>query len=249
MADEPVGGPDAPSAVADVAQPTSPTGLDPVDRPSARGVLGPFTRRHLLFAVAAVSLTVVVVTLASQPLGRAGPPGAAPAPTAYVVGERPAQGIRPGEGAPEFVVDRADGTRFELTDLDGLPIRLADIRGRLVWVNFWATWCPPCQQEMPVLRQMHEEYAGRGLSIVAISVQETAPDDVRAYARRYDLRYTIAFDASADAFRLYRVFAIPTQFFIGPDGILLDVVTGPLSESDARARIEAWLPPAAQGGG
>jgi peroxiredoxin len=89
---------------------------------------------------------------------------------------------------------------------------------------------------------MDERYRDRGLAIVGIAVQETTVDDVAAYAERYELGFPIAFDASADIFRLYRVFALPTQFFIGPDGRILDVVNGPLTEADAAARVEAALP-------
>ncbi len=111
-----------------------------------------------------------------------------------------------------------------------------------MWLNFWATWCPPCQSETPVLREMDEAYGDKGLAIVGIAVQETTPDDVQAYADRYELGYDIAFDASADIFNLYKVFALPTQFFIDADGRVLEVVNGPLNEAAAQARIDAWLP-------
>jgi thiol-disulfide isomerase/thioredoxin len=114
-----------------------------------------------------------------------------------------------------------------------------------VWLNFWATWCPPCQSETPVLRDLDEAYGNQGLAIVGVAVQETTPDNVRAYADRYELGYEIAFDASADIFDLYRVYALPTQLFIDPDGRILEVVNGPLSHDAARARVEAWLPGAA----
>ena len=135
-----------------------------------------------------------------------------------------------------------DGSTFQLTDLDGNPVRLEDLRGKLVWLNFWASWCPPCQGETPVLRDMDEAYADKGLEIVGVAVQETTVDDVRAYAERYELGYRIAFDTSADIFHLYKVYALPTQFFIAPDGKIIEVVNGPLSHQDAAARIEAWLP-------
>jgi thiol-disulfide isomerase/thioredoxin len=131
-----------------------------------------------------------------------------------------------------------------LTDLDGRPVRLADLRGKLVWLNFWATWCPPCQAETPVLRDLDETYRDRGLVIIAVAVQETSVDNVAAYADRYELGYRIAFDASADVFGLYRVFALPTQVFIGPDGTVLQVMNGPVTTEAARAQIEAWLPAA-----
>ncbi|HKF85581.1 MAG TPA: TlpA disulfide reductase family protein, partial [Candidatus Limnocylindrales bacterium] len=143
---------------------------------------------------------------------------------------------------PALAVTHDDGTTFQLTDLDGRPVRLEELRGKLVWLNFWASWCPPCQGETPVLRDLDEQYRDRGLALVGVAVQETTIDNVREYAQRYELGYPIAFDTSADIFRLYRVYALPTQFFIGRDGTILDVVNGPLSHEDAQARIDAWLP-------
>ena len=84
------------------------------------------------------------------------------------------------------------------------------------------------------------------LAIVGIAVQETTVDDVKAYADRYELPYTIAFDATADAFNAYKVYALPTQVFIGPDGRVLEVVNGPLTDASATARMEAWLPDAGE---
>ena len=75
-----------------------------------------------------------------------------------------------------------------------------------------------------------------------MAVQETSPDNVQAYADRYELDYTIAFDASADIFDLYRVFALPTQVFVGPDGNVLRVVNGPMTHETASQWIEEWLP-------
>lgn len=216
----------------------------PSARPPRRGLIGPFTGRQLGAVVGIVVLAAVGISLATAPIAPGGPggppiPGASP----YIVGPE-TEGLTPGQTAPELEVARADGTLVRLTDLEGNVLRLADLRGRLVWVNFWASWCPPCQAETPVLREMDERYRDAGLTIVAIAVQETTVDDVRRYAERYELEFPIAFDTSADIFRLYRVFALPTQFFIGPDGRVLQVVNGPLSETAARDRIEAWLPAA-----
>jgi peroxiredoxin len=210
--------------------------------PARRGGIGPFSWRQLLTVVAVMGVATLALTLATRPIGSIpAAPTALPAATAYVVGPA-VEGLRPGDIAPELEVERADGTTFTLTDLDGKPVRLADLRGKLVWLNFWATWCPPCQSETPVLRDMADRYGDRGLEIVGIAVQETTVDDVRAYTERYGIDYTIAFDASADIFHLYRVFALPTQVLIGPDGRILEVVNGPMSDADARARVEAWLP-------
>ena len=113
----------------------------------------------------------------------------------------------------------ADGSTYQLADLDGNPIRLADLRGKAVWINFWTTWCPPCQSEVPILRDLSARYQDRGLELVAISVQETSPADVQAYADRYQLGYTIGFDGSGDDLpRSTRRYGLPTQVFIDPTG-------------------------------
>ena len=186
-------------------------------------------------------LAAAGLSLATTPMGSGAAPTALPTVAPYVVGP-PTAGLRVGDQAPELATTRADGTRVQLRDLDGNPVRLADLRGRLVWINFWASWCPPCQAEIPVLRGLDEAYRDRGLTILGIAVQETTVDDVRAYAERYELGYPIAFDASADIFNLYRVYALPTQFFVGPDGRIREVVNGPMDDASARQRIEAWLP-------
>lgn len=218
-----------------------PMHLDGPAPPRPRAI-GPFTFRRLFVVLVIVVIAGVGVTLATRPIV-AGPGSATalPAATAFIVGPA-VEGLRPGNAAPELSVTRPDGTTVGLTDLDGNPVRLADLRGRLVWINFWATWCPPCQSETPVLRDMDAKYRGAGLTILAISVQETTVDDVRSYASRYELGYRIAFDGSADIFHAYRVYALPTQFFIGPDGRILEVLNGPLTDELASQRIEAWLP-------
>jgi len=205
---------------------------DPIESPlrteppkPRRTLIGPFTARQLGSALAVVVVAAVVLTLVTRPIAPGPGSGATalPAATPFLVGPA-VEGLQPGNEAPELAVTHGDGSTFQLTDLDGNAVRLEDLRGKLVW------------------RDMDEEYADKGLEIVGIAVQETTVDDVRAYAERYELGYRIAFDTYADIFHLYRVYALPTQFFIAPDGKIIEVVNGPLSHQDAAARIEAWLP-------
>jgi peroxiredoxin len=207
------------------------------------GLVGPFSGRQLLAAFVAVVVTVVVLVGITTPLGTTGgnlliDPRATP----FLIGT-PTEGLQPGSLAPELTIALQDGGTFQLTDLDGHPIRLADLRGKVVWLNFWASWCPPCQHETPVLRELSERYRDRGLEIVGISVQETTPADIAAYAARYQLPYTIGFDASGHVFHTYRVYALPTQFFIDTRGVIRQVVNGPVDEAGAAALIESMLPP------
>lgn len=185
-------------------------------------------------------LTAVVLTIATAPLGSTTPGLPDPVASAYQL-RSAIPGLRVGDIAPELTGSADDGSVSALTDLDGRPIRLADLRGRAVWLNFWASWCPPCQAETPTLRAMDEQYRDRGLSLIAVQVQQTV-DDGRTYAAKYGLEYVIGADVSAAVFRTYRVFALPTQFFIDPDGVIRAVVNGPLELADAQRLIERILP-------
>ncbi|HEX7398940.1 MAG TPA: TlpA disulfide reductase family protein, partial [Candidatus Limnocylindrales bacterium] len=125
------------------------------------------------------------------------------------------------------------------------PVRLADLRGHPVWISFWASWCPPCQAETPVLRETFAAYGPRGLALVAVSVQESTVDDVRAYAAKYGLDYTVAADLAGDVFRRYRVYGLPTQIFLDSDGIIRAIVQGPVDTGIAAASLAlVGLPPA-----
>jgi peroxiredoxin len=212
-------------------------------RSERHGLIGPFSGRQLAAILGIVVAAAVLLVAATRPLGTVGGAGLGdPRPTAYVLGS-PTVGLQPGSLAPELAGTRADGTTWTLTDVNGHAVRLADLRGKAVWLNFWASWCPPCQAETPILRETFERYRARGLELVGVSVQETNPADVAAYATKYGLGYTIAADLSADVFHLYRVYALPTQVFVGPDGVIRGVIQGPLTAEAAAAQVEAILPP------
>ena len=204
--------------------------------------MGPFSGRQLLGAFGIVVVAIVVLVAVTTPLANtAGGGVVVPRASQYIIGPAPGVGLKVGDLAPEFEATRDDGSTYQLTDLDGRPIRLGDMRGKAVWVNFWASWCPPCQQETPTIREMAARYRDAGLVVVGIAVQETSPSDVRAYAERYDLDYTIGFDASGDIFRRYRVYGLPTQFFIRPDGVI-NAIGATVTEATAVSMIEAILP-------
>jgi peroxiredoxin len=204
-------------------------------------VVGPFSLRQLLLALGTVLVAAVILSIVTKPLGTTDA-GALrdPRATAYLIGS-PTTGLRPGSQAPELTVARADGSTFQLTDLDGKPIRLADLHGKAIWLNFWASWCPPCQAETPVLRDTATTYRDRGLVVIGVDVQETA-DDGRRYRDRYALPYTIGEDVSGDVFHLYKVFALPTQFLIDADGVIRQVVNGPVTQGAADSLVAQVVP-------
>ncbi len=211
------------------------TELAPTETPPgrlSRPLIGPFSGRHLLTLLGTVVVVGLLLALVTMPIARPVDPALPQPGSGFVPVGEPTEGLGAGSLAPEFTA-MVDGQLITLTDLDGHPIRLADLRGRPVWINFWATWCAPCQEETPVLRKVYETHEHQGLALVAISVQETSPEDVRRYAETYDLDYTIGFDATSAIFRAYQAYGLPTQLFLDRDGVIRAVVKGPLSEVQA----------------
>ncbi len=211
-------------------------------RPPKHGLIGPFGARQLAGGLVIVAAAVVLLLAITAPLGRTGTTGPRdPHPTPYVLSSAPATGLHPGQLAPELSTSRPDGSPFTLTDIHGDPVRLADLRGKVVWINFFASWCPPCQAETPVLRDTYAAYRDKGVVMIGISVQETTASDVAAYATKYGLGYTIAADLSGDIFRLYGAYVLPTQVFIRPDGTIDQVHLGLMTDDSAAAELDALL--------
>lgn len=209
----------------------------------SRRIVGPFTLTHIVSLVATLLVTAVLLTVLTAPVSTSDPvtqpqPGA----SFFVIGER-TEGLAIGQLAPELSAMR-DGEEVTLDDLDGNPVSLAALRGRPVWVNLWASWCPPCQVETPVLRDVYAAHAADDLALVAVSVQEASPDEVRRYADTYGLDYTIAFDGTSEVFRAWRGFGLPTHYFIDPVGVIRAVHYGPLSTADAEKLLTTIIPAA-----
>lgn len=104
-----------------------------------------------------------------------------------------------------------------LRDLSGKTHRLADYRGQVVLVNFWATWCPPCVHEMPSMQRLQENMRGRKFVILAVNMGESE-EDVRAFMKKIGVNFPVLMDKDGEALRAWKVFAFPTSFVIGPSG-------------------------------
>ena len=218
-------------------------------RRERRGMIGPFTGRQLLAGALAIIVVGAVLVVVTTPIGGVNPVGPAnPQPTQYVINPNAPAGLKAGETPPELTITGPDGAPAQLTDLDGRPVSLSALRGKAVWLNFWATWCPPCQSETPIIRDIAAQYRDRGLVVIGITVQETSQGDVRAYVDRYQLGYVVAGDWTGEIFRSYRLRGLPTQFFIGPEGAIRAVVPAPMSAASARSQVEAILPAASSPG-
>jgi len=127
-------------------------------------------------------------------------------------------------------------------DLKGAPRTLADYRGKVVLLNFWASWCPPCLREMPSLERLRTRMAGRPLEIVALASAETQ-DDVTSYLAKMKLGFPVLLDPDGDNTRRWKVFALPTSFLLDAEGRVRYVLTGPTEwdEGEALKVIESLL--------
>ena len=207
----------------------------------SRQVIGPFTLRHTVVLLVVLIIAAGSLALLTTPISAPDPPPESPGSGFYQTGER-TTGLAVGQLAPELEGE-VEGETVPLTDLEGNVVSLAALRGSPVWVNFFATWCPPCQEETPVLRDTYAEYRDDGLELVAVSVQESTPADVAAYAERYSLDYTIGFDGSGAVFDTYRGYGLPTHVFIDADGVITQLIYGPVDRERAAEIIEPLLQP------
>lgn len=124
---------------------------------------------------------------------------------------------------------------FEATDLDGRRVSLSDLAGQVVLLNIWATWCPPCREEMPSMQRLHDRFAADGLRVVAVSI-DAAPGrtpfgsppggDVPAFVRQYGLSFDVWLDPEGAIQRTYRTTGVPESFVIDRDGRIVKKVIG-----------------------
>jgi len=122
-----------------------------------------------------------------------------------------------------------DAPELTLKDLDGNEASLSDYRGQVTLVNLWATWCPPCKAELPVLEAYYEKHAKDGFVIIGIEDGEP-PQDVAAFVKGWGLTYPIWTDQTAAAEAAFRVRALPSSFVIDRDGVVRLAWTGAISE-------------------
>jgi peroxiredoxin len=115
---------------------------------------------------------------------------------------------------------------FELPRLDGAKLALADLRGRVVLVNFWATWCKPCEDEMPAMERLYRAHHDAGFELLAISVGED-PDPVRAFRDRLGLSFPILLDADRSVAQAWQTFRYPESYLIDRDGVVVERYVGP----------------------
>lgn len=183
-----------------------------IDRPPRRA-----RRASLLWISGLLALAGILLVLVLLPIGRASSTG---------------HGSLVGRPAPTLAS----------VDLEGRRWTLSDGRSRLIWINFWATWCPPCRTEMPMMQRLAQAYGDR-LLILGVDFGEE-PAAVRDFADRYGISYPILLDPTLENFyRWSPQFGLPRHYFVDPSGTVVYEVPGELPASQMAGVLEKLLGP------
>lgn len=127
-----------------------------------------------------------------------------------------------GDQAPDFTLQQIN----ENNELE--QIRLSDFKGKGIMLNFWATFCKPCEAEMPYMQELYPEYKEKGIEIIAVSL-DTTELVVNNFIDKYDLTFPIPHDQKGTSRDLYKVGPIPSTFFIDPEGKIVEKIDGALT--------------------
>jgi thiol-disulfide isomerase/thioredoxin len=205
---------------------------DEEEAPAPRGSMLPI----VISLVAAVVVIVLMAAIMLTPRKAAAPAtaGAAGASSTINVG----QGAGGGKESPRVGYLAPD---FTLTGLDGSTVQLSSYRGvKPVWVNFWATWCPPCRAEMPEMEKLYPAYQAKGIEILGVDVQESQAQ-VQQYVQQGGYSWKFALDLDGKASRAYYVTGIPTHIFVGRDGVIKDLVVTGLDSATMQTKLNSLL--------
>jgi peroxiredoxin len=132
---------------------------------------------------------------------------------------------------------------FALSTLEGRPVRLREFRGKLVLVNFWATWCAPCLHEMPSMEQLYQTFKQTEFVLLAVSMDRQGEGVARPFVDKLKLTFPVLLDSTLEVSRQYSVRGLPTTYLIDPEGLLIGVVIGARDwhRTEAKALIAGLL--------
>jgi peroxiredoxin len=146
--------------------------------------------------------------------------------------------VRPGSEAPDFQALNLENSE---------TVRLSDHEGEVILLNLWATWCPPCEREMPYMQHLHETLGPAGLKIIAVSLDATEPGDVQEWVRERSLTFDIWHNRDGHLEGLYQTTGLPESFVIDRDGIIVKKEIG-AREWDSPAQVAFFERLLARGG-
>ena len=135
-------------------------------------------------------------------------------------------GNRPGPDL-DFKYKDVAAQDFSLPTLRGDYLKLSDYRGKVVFLNIWATWCPPCRDEMPSMESLYQKLKGRDFELLAVSIDREGEKVVRPFAAKYGLTFPVLLDPDSKTYRLYGLTGVPESFVVDKNGVVIHKVIGP----------------------
>jgi cytochrome c biogenesis protein CcmG/thiol:disulfide interchange protein DsbE len=187
-----------------------------VNPPPTSETAAPPARRIRPWQIAVFALVFALLLVVALRMRQSGPLAAAQ--------------VGPGEPAPDF----------DLTGFDGQTYSLASYRGQVVVVNFWASWCIPCEQEAADLESTWRHYQGQPVAFIGVDWVDTETE-ARAYLERFNITYPNGPDLGTRISQAYRIRGAPETFIIDKTGILRGLIVGPTTQADLQARIDPLL--------
>lgn len=124
------------------------------------------------------------------------------------------------------VGERVRAPDFTLPDLDGNEVSLSDFKGKVIFLHFWATWCPPCRNEMPSVEVLYQKLKDKDFELLAVSLDRQGSSAVEPFIRDYGLTFPILLDLDGKVARTYKVRGIPSTFIVDKEGLIAERVVG-----------------------
>ena len=178
------------------------------------------TKRGWIVLGGGVVISALIAILAWASISTGGNPG----------------GLAVNSDLVEFEIDASTARDFDLDLIGGGTVQLSDLRGKVVMVDFWASWCPPCRVEAPVLAKVYREFQGQPVEFLGVDIWDNI-GDAELFLQQEGQAYPNGFDASGVVAIDYGVRGIPEKYFIDREGILVKKLSGPLTETTLRNTI------------
>ena len=182
------------------------------------------TKRGWIVLGGGVVISALIAILAWASISTGGNPG----------------GLAVNSDLVEFEIDASAARDFDLDLIGGGTVQLSDLRGKVVMVDFWASWCPPCRVEAPALAKVYREFQGQPVEFLGVDIWDHI-GDAELFLQQEGQAYPNGFDASGVVAIDYGVRGIPEKYFIDQEGILVKKLSGPLTETTLRNTINELL--------